>query len=102
MRVGESVAICYTGGVGIRRSPGRSLAAAGLAAAAGCDPVLNVWGSFFPAWIVCLLAGSALAGLLRLVFAATGLEEGFAPLLLVYPALAFLLAALLWLAVFRS
>ena len=25
--------------------------------ASGCDPVVNVYGSFFPAWVLCLLAG---------------------------------------------
>lgn len=81
----------------------RRLAVAGaLLLATGCDPILNLYGSFFPAWIVCLLAGVVLAILLRFVFAATGLEEGFAPLLLVYPALAFLIACLTWLLLFRD
>jgi hypothetical protein len=81
----------------------RPLAAAGsLLLATGCDPILNLYGSFFPAWIVCLLTGVVLAVVLRFVFAATGLEEGFAPLLLVYPALAFLIACLTWLVLFRD
>jgi hypothetical protein len=85
----------------------RRLALAGVLAGAlplvaGCDPILNLWGSFFPAWIVCLLTGIVLATALRFVFAATGLEDGFVPLLLVYPALAFLIAALTWLIVFRD
>jgi hypothetical protein len=70
--------------------------------AAGCDPILNVYGSFFPAWAVCLLLGVVGAALLRVGFAATGLEEGFAPVLLVYPALAFVIACGAWLALFRS
>lgn len=78
------------------------LLAGTLGGAAGCDPIINVYGSFFPAWIVCLLAGIAGAGLLRQLFAITGLEQGFAPILLVYPALAFLIACAAWLALFRG
>ena len=70
--------------------------------AAGCDPIVNVYGSFFPAWAICLLAGVVGAGLLRVAFAASGLEEGFVPVLLVYPALAFGIACAVWLALFRS
>lgn len=75
---------------------------AALVLATGCDPVVNVYGSFFPAWVLCLLAGVAVAGVLRVVFAATGLEDGFAPVLLIYPALVLLVASLMWLVLFRG
>jgi len=75
---------------------------AALVLATSCDPILNVYGSFFPAWIVCLLTGIVLAALLRIVFAVTGLENGFAPLLLIYPALVFLVACTTWLVLFRG
>jgi hypothetical protein len=48
-----------------------------------------------------LLTGVACAVVLRFVFALTGLEEGFVPLLLVYPALVILIACVTWLALFR-
>ncbi len=70
--------------------------------ASGCDPIINIYGSFFPAWAICVIAGVAGAGVLRMAFAASGLEDGFAPLLLVYPALAFLIACAVWLGLFRS
>jgi hypothetical protein len=80
----------------------RRLAAVGsLLLATGCDPIINVYGSFFPAWVVCLLSGVVGTILLRLVFAATRLEDGFAPLILVYPSLMFLIACITWLALFR-
>ena len=80
----------------------RRLAAVGpLVAVTACDPIVNVYGSFFPAWVLCLLTGVACAVVLRFVFALTGLEEGFAPLLLVYPALVILIACVTWLALFR-
>lgn len=71
------------------------------ALAGGCDPVVNLYGSFFPAWLICLLMGVAMAAALRLVFAATELEEHMSPLLLVYPSLALLLACVSWLLLFR-
>jgi len=70
--------------------------------ASGCDPIVNFYGSFFPAWAICLIAGVVLAVALRFVFAATGLEDGFVSLVLVYPALALLLACVMWLVLFRG
>ena len=84
-------------------SPGRTgpVVAASILAS-GCDPIINVYGSFFPAWAFCLLVGVVAAGVLRIVFAATGLEEGFVPVLLVYPALVLLVTCVTWLVLFRG
>jgi len=68
--------------------------------ATGCDPVVNFYGSYFPAWVVCLAAGIFSAAMLRWLFAVTRLEPQLGPLTLVYPALAFLLSAVIWLALF--
>ena len=58
----------------------RRLEAAGLVfLAGGCDPILNIQGSFFPAWMVCLVVGVALAFVLRYVFAITRLEPHLGP-----------------------
>jgi YtcA family len=76
-------------------------AVAAVVLATGCDPMINVYGSFFPAWAFCLLVGVVVAGVLRVVFAATGLEEGFVPVLLVYPALVLLVTCVTWLVLFR-
>ncbi len=70
--------------------------------AAGCDPIVNIYGSFFPAWAICLVAGILFTVLLRLIFAATGLEQHMGPLVLIYPSLAFLLACLTWLVLYRG
>jgi YtcA family len=77
------------------------LGVAAVVLATGCDPMINVYGSFFPAWAFCLLVGVVVAGVLRVVFAATGLEEGFVPVLLVYPALVLLVTCVTWLVLFR-
>jgi len=76
--------------------------AALLAAAAGCDPIVNVFGSFFPAWIVCTIAGIGLTLLVRPVLAAVRLEPHLGPLVLVYPSLALLLTMLVWLVFYRT
>jgi hypothetical protein len=70
-------------------------------AASGCDPVMNVFGSFFPAWVVCTITGIALALVLRLFLAAVGLEDHLGPLAVVYPSLALLLTMLAWLVFYR-
>ena len=67
---------------------------------AGCDPIVNFYGSFFPAWVVCLALGIFLTAMLRWMFAVVRLEAYLGPLVLVYPALAFLLSAGLWLLFF--
>jgi hypothetical protein len=71
-------------------------------AATGCDPVVNLYGSFFPAWVICLVAGTGVAVLLRVVFAFAGLERHLGPLTLVYPSLVLLLTLLIWLLLFRG
>ena len=56
----------------------RLAAVAPVVLATACDPIVNVYGSFFPAWVLCLLTGVACTAVLRFVFALTGLEDGFA------------------------
>ena len=81
----------------------RTVGVIGLAAgAAGCDPVVDVFGSFFPAWVVCMTVGVALAVLARPLLARSGLEPHLGSLLLVYPSLALLLTMLTWLVFFSS
>src|ERR1700734_2708310 len=43
----------------------------------GCDgaPSRNILGSYFPSWMVCALAGIALALIARAIFKASGLLE---------------------------
>ncbi len=44
----------------------------------GCDgaPSRNILGSYFPSWMVCALAGIALALIARAIFKASGLLDG--------------------------
>jgi hypothetical protein len=70
-------------------------------ALAACDPVVNIAGANFPAWLLCAIVGAILATTLRPVFTATGIEPHLGPLLLIYPCLAVLLACLVYLFFFN-
>jgi YtcA family len=65
------------------------------------DPLIDVAGAFFPAWILCILVAIAATGFLRLGFARAGIERTLGPLIVVYPSLATALALTLWLVFFR-
>jgi hypothetical protein len=92
-------AVCYVARV---RAMTAARWIASMLLLAGCDPVLNVYGSFFPAWVVSLFAGIILTVLVRQLFTALRLEEHLGLLIVVYPSLAFLLTCSAWLLFFRS
>lgn len=68
---------------------------------AGCDPVVDIAGADFPAWLICVIAGIALAMVLRTLFLAIRIEPHLGPLPLVYPCLALLLACVVWMIFFN-
>ena len=70
--------------------------------APGCDPVLNIGGTFFPGWMVAILIGSALTVAIRSVFIFTRLEPHVGPLALIYTSLGVLLSVVSWLILYRS
>ena len=70
--------------------------------AAGCDPLLNVAGSFFPAWMVATVLGVALTVAVRYVFAVAQLEPHLGPTILVYASLGLLLTVVAWLVLYRA
>jgi hypothetical protein len=67
----------------------------------GCDPVVNIAGANFPAWLFCATVGILLAAIFRQVFAWTRLEPHLGPLILIYPCLAVLLGCTVYLAFFN-
>ena len=69
---------------------------------AGCNPLLNVEGSFFPAWMLCLVGGVALTVAARSLFLLLRLEPHLGPPVLIYPSLALLLSVLGWLVLYRG
>jgi len=68
---------------------------------AACDPVVNIAGANFPAWLLCAIVGTLLAATFRPVFAAGGIEPHLGPRLLIYPCLAILLACAVYLIFFN-
>jgi hypothetical protein len=69
----------------------------------GCAraPAVDVIGSFFPVWMVCLIVSIVLASLLRLFLLRRQLEPVVEPVALFYPSVVLLLSCLLWLIFFR-
>ena len=67
---------------------------------AGCSwsPSIDILGSFFPAWLVCIAAASLLTALIRLLLTRLQLKLDLPGL--AYPSLAALLAFALWLIFF--
>lgn len=78
-----------------------TLAILGLCAV-GCDPIVNVAGAFFPAWLAAMAIGAALTVAIRYLFVVTHLEPHIGPRALVYASLAVLLIVLTWLVLYRS
>jgi YtcA family len=69
----------------------------------GCGraPAVDVIGSFFPVWMVCLIVSIVLASLLRLFLLRRQLEPAIEPVALFYPSVVLLLSCLLWLIFYR-
>jgi hypothetical protein len=74
-----------------------TLAALSLTA---CDPVVNIAGANFPAWLLCAIVGGVFAAAFRPLFAASGIEPHLGPLLLIYPCLAVLFGCAVYLIFF--
>ena len=68
----------------------------------GCGraPSFNILGSFFPAWLICMVAGVVLAAAVYRVLAYFKLDKEISWTILVYPCLAAFFAFSLWLIFF--
>ena len=69
---------------------------------AGCDPLLDIDGSFFPAWMLCLIVGVTLTIIARQILARAGLEPHLGPLIVIYPSLGLLVTLVTWLVLYRT
>ncbi|MGH6739354.1 MAG: YtcA family lipoprotein [Bradyrhizobium sp.] len=63
--------------------------------------MIDIAGADFPSWLICMIAGIALAAALRSLFAATRIEPHLGPLTVVYPCLALLLSCAVWMIFFN-
>ena len=69
---------------------------------AGCDPLLDIDGSFFPAWMLCLIVGVTVTVIARQLLARAGLEPHLGPLIVIYPSLGLLVTLVTWLVLYRT
>jgi hypothetical protein len=72
-----------------------------LCSGCGRAPSIDVLGSFFPVWMICLTIAVILACGLRIVLLRYRLESEIGPVALFYPSVVILLTSLLWLIFFR-
>jgi hypothetical protein len=88
----------------IRRLAGVCIAASGLTFLTGCRgaPSINLLGSFFPAWMLCIGLGVIGALLSRQIFIKIGVESYLKPRPLIYFFLWSLITVAAWLLFFRS
>ena len=89
----------------MRRALRAFVSLAGAFALCGCQarvPSVNVLGAFFPAWMLCIIAGLALALIARQLFDALGLNPWIGPPAVVYPALAVGAMFATWIVFFQN
>jgi hypothetical protein len=69
----------------------------------GCEraPSIDVLGSFFPAWLLCLVLGIVLTTGTRFLLLKLHLEEAFSPPILMYACSTALFTFALWLLFFH-
>ena len=74
-----------------------------LMLAGGCAraPSVDILGSFFPVWMVCLTVAVCITFALRLLLLRLRLESEVGPLALFYPCAVILFTGLLWLIFYR-
>jgi hypothetical protein len=69
----------------------------------GCNgaPAIDVLGSFFPAWMICIIAAVALAFVVRYFLLKHRMESEVGPLAIFYPCVVVFFSCGLWLILFR-
>ena len=88
----------------LSQKPARLISSlAGLFALAGCGraPSFNILGSFFPAWLICMVVGIAVAASVNWILTSLKQEKLITWGIITYPCLAAFVAITLWLIFFR-
>lgn len=91
--------IGYVHGHGLRRV---AVAILPLVVGCGVAPSVSIFGSFFPAWLICIVIGVVLTILTRQIFVATKIAPHISPAAIVYPCLTAAWIFATWLVVFQS
>jgi hypothetical protein len=66
----------------------------------GCSPTWGIGGAYFPAWLVCMVAGLVLALAARYLLIVSGIDRWVRPRVLAYPAIAVAFTLLVYLIFF--
>jgi hypothetical protein len=66
------------------------------------SPTIDVVGSYFPAWMICIIIGLTLTLIARLVLVALKLEAHVRPGAIVYPCLITVFTLAVWLVFFQN
>jgi hypothetical protein len=81
---------------------------AGMPLLGGCvatdahSPTLDVFGSYFPAWMVCSVIGLVITVIVRLLLVGLGIHPHLRPKALVYVCFAILFTMGVWLVFFKK
>jgi hypothetical protein len=71
-----------------------------LSVGCGRAPAVDIIGSFFPVWMVCLTIAIILASILRIILLRYRFESEIGPVALFYPSIVILISCVLWLIFF--
>ena len=63
-------------------------------------PSLDVFGSFFPIWMLCIGAGIVLTLAVRFLLIRASLDQDLGPRVIIYPGLVTLFSCIIWLVFF--
>jgi hypothetical protein len=77
------------------------IASALLITACGRAPSVDIAGSFFPVWMVCVTTAVVLSFGVRYVLVKCRIESEVGPVALFYPSLVVLITSLMWLIFFK-
>jgi YtcA family len=75
---------------------------AGCGSAGGRSPTIDIVGSYFPAWLVCIIAGLALTLIARQLLVGFKLNTYFRPAAVVYPCMIILFTLAVWLVFYKN
>jgi YtcA family len=70
----------------------------------GCafSPTVDVLGSYFPAWMACIIIGLVITLIVRLLLIGSGIQPYIRPKSLVYPCMLIFFTFAIWLVFFKN
>lgn len=73
-----------------------------LAGCSGRSPTIDVVGSYFPAWLLCIVIGLALTLITRQLLVGLKLNAHVRPAAIVYPCMIILYTLAVWLVIYKN